>query len=435
MFDIWILVLGLVLFTVLAFKRISALILGPLVSIVVIILARLPLFDTLLGPYMLASADYVEKFFLVFFVGAVFGSIMQETRAAESIANALLKITKGKFAAPLIMTITGLLTYGGISGFVVFFAIYPIAEQLFRNTNISRRLIPAAISAGTWTWSMTGPGSPSIQNVIAMRYLGTSSTAAFLPATVSAIAQYVLIFIWLEYRSHSLNKKGYTFYEDPTIKRFVDNKNDENNLKELPNPIIAAIPAILILILFNLAKLPVEGAVTIGIIAAIILMWDKMDGIDEWIDTLNKGATNSATAILNTAIVVGFAGVVKETPGFEKLISKLISIEMSPMFFVAITVAVAAGAAGSASGGLGIAFDALKDVYLSMGVRPEYIHRISVIAAGTFDSLPHQGAQITLLGICGLTHKEGYFDIAITQIVIPILVLVGITIPMAMLGL
>lgn len=434
MFDIWILVLALAIFTVLAFKRVSALILGPLVSIIVIVLARLPLFDTILGPYMAASADYVEKFFLVFFVGAVFGSIMQETRAAESIANALLKITKGKYVAPLIMTITGLLTYGGISGFVVFFAIYPIAVQLFKNTNISRRLIPGAISAGTWTWSMTGPGSPSIQNVVAMRYLGTSSTAAFLPATVSAIVQFIMIFAWFEYRTRSLTKKGYTFYEDPTIKRYVDN-DDKIETNDLPNPIISAVPALLILILFNLVKLPVEAAVVIGIIASIILLWNHIEGIDKWIDTLNRGATNSATAILNTAIVVGFAGVVKETPGFDKLISKLINMEISPMFFVAITVAVAAGAAGSASGGLGIAFEALKGTYMKMGINPEYVHRIAVIASGTFDSLPHQGAQITLLGICGLTHREGYFDIAVTQILIPILVLIAITIPMAMLGL
>ena len=170
-------------------------------------------------------------------------------------------------------------------------------------------------------------------------------------------------------------------------------------------------------------------------ISAIILLWKYIDGVDGWVDTLNSGAVNSATAILNTAIVVGFAGVVKETPGFEKLITGLLNMDISPMFFVAITVAVAAGAAGSASGGLGIAFESLKGTYISMGLNLEYVHRIAVIASGTFDTLPHQGAQITLLGICGLTHKEGYFDIAITQIIIPILVLVAVTIPMAILGL
>lgn len=181
--------------------------------------------------------------------------------------------------------------------------------------------------------------------------------------------------------------------------------------------------------------MPVEGAVTVGIISAMILLWRYLEGSKEWINTLNKGALNSATAILNTAIVVGFAGVVKETPGFDKIIASLKNINMSPMLFVAITVAISAGAAGSASGGLGIAFEALKDTFIAMGINLEYVHRIVVIASGTFDTLPHQGAQITLLGICGLTHREGYFDIAITQIIIPIIVLLLITIPMCSLGL
>lgn len=178
MFDIMILVVALVLFSILAFKQISAIILGPVVAVFVIVMARLPMFETLLGPYMSAAAGYIQKFFLVFFVGALFGAIMDETRAAESIAQSLVKLTGGRWAAPVVMIITGLLTYGGVSGFVVFFAMYPIALQLFKSANISRRLIPAAVSAGAWTWSMNGPGSPSIQNVIPMRYLGTSSFGA-----------------------------------------------------------------------------------------------------------------------------------------------------------------------------------------------------------------------------------------------------------------
>lgn len=436
MFDIMILVMALVLFTILAFKRISALLLGPLVSMFVIVLTRMPLFDTLLGPYMIAAAGYVQNYFLVFFVGALFGAIMEHTRGAEAIAHFLTKVTKGRFVGPLIMTITGLLTYGGISGFVVFFAIYPVALELFKSANVSRRLIPAAISAGAWTWSMNGPGSPSIQNVVAMRSLGTASTAAFLPAVASTIVQYILIAGWLEYRSGSLEKKGLTFYEDPTIPRHKDKAVDATvDIKNLPSPIASAIPAALILILFNVFELPVEGAVTVGILAAMVLLWKQLDGLDGWIVALNDGALNSASAILNTAIVVGFGGVVKETPGFAKIIDNLINMNLSPYLFVAITVAVASGAAGSASGGLGIAFEALKDTYLAMGIAPKYIHRISVVAAGTLDTLPHQGAQITLLGICGLTHKEGYLDIAVTQIVIPVIVLGVVVIPMAMMGL
>lgn len=432
MFDIMILVVALALFSILAFKKISAIILGPVVAVFVIVMARLPMFETLLGPYMSAAAGYIQKFFLVFFVGALFGAIMDETRAAESIAQSLVKLTGGRWAAPVVMIITGLLTYGGVSGFVVFFAMYPIALQLFKSANISRRLIPAAISAGAWTWSMNGPGSPSIQNVIPMRYLGTSSVAALVPALVGMIAQLVLIFLWLEWRSKRLKKKGYVFEDASLAPLKVPDKKHEVGL---PNPWKSAIPALLILFTFNVLKLPVEGAVMIGILSALALLHKQRDGLEEWIHTLNRGALNSATAILNTAIVVGFAGVVRVTAGFDKMIGGLKNLQLSPLIFVAITSAIAAGVAGSASGGLGIAYEALQETYANLGVNVEYVHRISVIAAGTFDTLPHQGAQITLLAICGLSHKEGYFDIAITQIVIPIMALALFVIPLCSMGL
>lgn len=431
-FDIIILILAIVLFGVLAFKQVNALILAPVVTIFVIIFSGLPILESLSGPFMASSSDYVKKYFLVFFVGALFGAIYQYTGAATSLAKAIAGISKGHFVAPIIMIITGVLTYGGVSGFVVFFAIYPIALQLFKSANLSRKLIPAAISAGCWTWSMNGPGSPSIQNVIPMTNLGTSPTAAFIPGMAAMIAQFVLIFVWLEYRARYLSKKGYEFEDSRLIPLDPGELKEES--KDLPNPILAAIPIVLILVAFNVFDKPVETSVMIGVVVATVLFFKRIKGVNEWIEVFNKGAANSGVAILNTAIVVGFAGVIKTTAGFAHLIESLKSMNMSPMWFVAITVAIAAGAAGSASGGIGIAFDALKSTYMALGVSADNIHRIAAIAAGTLDSLPHQGAQITLLGICKLTHKEAYFDIAVTQILIPFIALL-VFIPLASMGL
>ena len=317
------------------------------------------------------------------------------------------------------MTITGILTFGGVSGFVVFFVIYPIALNMFKEANLTRRLIPGAISAGCWTWSMYGPGSPSIQNVIAMNSLGTPSTAALVPSVIAAVASYVLIFLWLEMRSRNFTKKGITF-NDSTLKFQLSPEEmamDED--KDLPNFWIAMIPIIAILVSFNGFKLPVETAVFLGVALATILMWKRVGTINGWIAVFNEGAANSGVSILNTAIVVGFGGVVKQTQGFTDLVEVLKTLNMPALVFVMITVAICAGACGSASGGMGVAFNALTDTYIALGANLEHVHRIAAIAAGTLDSLPHQGAQITLLGICKLTHGEAYFDIFVTQIVIP----------------
>ena len=333
------------------------------------------------------------------------------------------------------MIITGILTFGGVSGFVVFFVIYPIALNLFKESNLTRRLIPAAISAGCWTWSMTAPGSPSIQNVIAMNSLGTPSTAAFVPSLIVSIIEFILIFVWLEYRARKFTKNGY-YFDDPRLKTQLtaEDLNTEGR-EDLPHWGIAFLPIVLILVLFNVVKWNVVPSVFAGVALAAILMFKYVKGgLNEWVKVFNKGAADSGVAILNTAIVVGFGGVVQNTKGFTDLVAALKGMSMSPLVFVMITVAVCAGACGSASGGMGVAFNALTDTYLSLGAKLPYVHRIAAIAAGTLDTLPHQGAQITLLGICKLTHKEAYFDIAITQILIPFITC-GIFIVLAQMGL
>ena len=434
---ILVLVIAIALFGVLAFKQMSALILAPLVTIFVILCSGLPVLESLKGLFMPAATDYVTKYFLTFFVGALFGAVYQYTGAAESIARAIAGLCHGKYVAPIIMCITGILTFGGVSGFVVFFVIYPIALNLFKEGNLTRRLIPAAISAGCWTWSMSAPGSPSIQNVIAMDSLGTPSTAAFVPSLITAIVMFALIFVWLEVRARSFTKKGIVF-DDPTLKfqltaEELPNPDEE---KDLPNVIVAILPIILILVMFNnpMHPFPVETSVFAGVALATILMFKRIKGVNEWIGVFNKGAADSGVAILNTAIVVGFGGVVKNTQGFADLVTALKGMSMPPLVFVMITVAICAGACGSASGGMGVAFNALTDTYLALGAKLPYIHRIATIAAGTLDTLPHQGAQITLLGICKLTHKEAYFDIAITQIIIPFITC-GLFIVLAQMGL
>ena len=434
---ILVLVIAIALFGVLAFKQMSALILAPLVTIFVILCSGLPVLESLKGLFMPAATDYVTKYFLTFFVGALFGAVYQYTDAAESIARAIAGLCHGKYVAPIIMCITGILTFGGVSGFVVFFVIYPIALNLFKEGNLTRRLIPAAISAGCWTWSMSAPGSPSIQNVIAMDSLGTPSTAAFVPSLITAIVMFALIFVWLEVRARSFTKKGIVF-DDPSLKyqlspEELPNPDEE---KDLPNVIVAILPIILILVLFNnpMHPFPVETSVFAGVALATILMFKRIKGVNEWIGVFNKGAADSGVAILNTAIVVGFGGVVKNTQGFADLVTALKGMSMPPLVFVMITVAICAGACGSASGGMGVAFNALTDTYLALGAKLPYIHRIATIAAGTLDTLPHQGAQITLLGICKLTHKEAYFDNAITQIIIPFITC-GLLVVLAQMGL
>ena len=454
--DIVIIIFALGLFTILAFKGVSAVIMGPLVGLIVSILAKLPVTETMLGPFMKSTAYYVERFFLVFFLGAVFGAIYEETGAAKSVAIGIVKFSRGRFSASIVFLIGSLLTFGGISGFVVFFVLYPIALQLFRENDISRKILPGAISAGSWTISMIAPNAPSIQNIIASRTLGTSGSATPIPGWIGVIFELVAIIAWLEWRTYYTKKKGQLF-NDSSLTPLPKEQNEEAlSDVNLPNFWLSLIPLAVIVGTFNvcdylrkaypqeapnaivgvLKHITVEGAVFLGIILSLIMFHKKLKGrgLQKITKPLNTGGVNGVSAIMNTAVVVGFGGVVQQTAGFKHLVNSVLSWNISPLWFVAIAVGICAGAVGSASGGITIAFESLKDTFVSLGVNLEYVHRIGVIAAGTLDTLPHQGAQITLLNLCHLTHKEGYLDIAVTQIIIPILALF-VVIPVCTMGL
>lgn len=420
-YHVLVLLSAILLFGVLAFRQVSALILATLVTVFVSVLSGMPVLDTLLQGFMPAAADYFMKYFMIFFVGALFGAVYRFTGAAESIARTMGRFCGKHFVAPMIMCITGLLTFGGVSGFVVFFVVYPIALQMFRQADVSRRLIPAAISSGCWTWSMTAPGAPSIPNAIAMNSLGTTAMAAFVPSLIVTVAEFALLVAWLEWRARKLQAKGLRFRDETLKMQLSVEELEEHPAEDLPHILVALLPIGVIFACFNGLHLPVEASVAIGILLAVVLMFRRVK--NGWLEVFNKGAADTGPAIMNTALVVGFGGVVEETAGFSYLVSSLQNMDIAPLVFVVVTAAICGGVCGSASGGTGLAFASFTEIYKGLGVSFEAVHRTAIIAAGALATLPHQGVQITLLGICKLTHKEAYFDIAVTQIVIPLLTL------------
>ena len=140
---------------------------------------------------------------------------------------------------------------------------------------------------------------------------------------------------------------------------------------------------------------------------------------------INDGANGSLGAIMNTACAVRFGSVVKVVPGFTLLKNAMLNMPGSILFSEAVAVNVLAGATGSASGGMSIALEALAPQYLekamAIGLNPEYLHRIASLASGGLDTLPHNGAVLTLLAVSNCKHKESYMDICVTSCIIPVI--------------
>ncbi len=426
--------LGLVALIFLAYKGHSVIWIAPVCAIIVAVMGGLNLLEAYLGDYMKGVADYVFSWFPTFFLGAVYGKIMDATGSARSLANKLVKLIGSRFALLAVVLPCLLMTYGGISLFVVVFVIYPMGYAVYREADLPRTLLPGAIAFGAFGITMTSiPGTPQIQNIIPTTYYNTTAAAAPLMGIMGAVLIAVPSYIYLEWRIRCARKKGLHFVEDSKQQQKVF---DESALPKwhwlsglLPLVVVVLMLNVLPPILKNggIVELTSSQAIVIalltGILAACLMNIRQLKAL---MGAVNDGAVSSMPAIMNTACAVGFGSVVKAVPGFTLLKNAMLNMPGSILFSEAVAVNVLAGATGSASGGLSIALEALGAQYLekaaAIGLNPEYLHRIASLASGGLDTLPHNGAVLTLLAVSNCTHKESYLDVCVTSCIIPVVV-------------
>lgn len=427
-------VLGLAALIWLAYKGHSIIWIAPVCAILVAIFGGLNLLSAYLGDYMKGVADYVLSWFPVFFLGAVYGKIMDVTGAARSLANKLVKLIGSRFALLSVVLPCLLMTYGGISLFVVVFVIYPMGYAIYREADLPRTLLPGAIAFGAFGITMTAiPGTPQIQNIIPTTYYGTTAAAAPLMGIIGAALIAVPGYIYLDWRIRSTRKKGLHFVEDL--------KYQQSDFDEAAQPrwhwISGLLPLIVVVLVLNvlpgilknagIMELTATEAIVVALLSGIaVVCLMNLHQLKVLPRAVNEGANGSLSAIMNTACAVGFGSVVKMVPGFALLKSAMMNLPGSILFSEAVAVNVLAGATGSASGGLSIALEALGPQYLekaaAMGLSPEYLHRIASLASGGLDTLPHNGAVLTLLAVSNCTHKESYWDVCVTSCIIPVVV-------------
>jgi len=415
MFSMLSIIVGLALLMLLAYFGWSIIWIAPLVSAVVALFSGLDLLPAYTDTYMTGFVDFAKKWFPVFLLGAIFGKLMEDTGAAQSVAYRITRILGKKRAILGVLIAAAVLTYGGVSLFVVVFAIYPLAIALFREADISRKLLPGTFALGAFTFTMTAlPGTPQIQNLIPIPYFKTTPLAAPIMGIVAGLIMAVGGYLYLKWRAGRLTKKGDTF-DEPKGDQEVKSVNKD----ELPNWILSFIPLIIVVVTLNFLKWDIIPSLIVGTLAIMLFNIKKYK---RFIGAINGGAAGSVMAIINTSAAVGFGAVVTAAPGFETMTDLLLGIEGNPLISEAIAVQVLAMITGSASGGMGIALEALGDQYYqlaqSTGVSPEAFHRIASVASGA-SILPHNGALLTLFSVTGMTHKDSYKDIAVVALLVP----------------
>ena len=494
-------ILSLVFLITMAYRGHSVIAMAPIASLIAVLFSGAPALATYTQIFMPALGGFVINFFPLFLAGAIFGRLMTVSGYAEDLARWIPTLFGQKQAILVTAIITSLLTYGGVSAWVIAFTVVPIAKPLFRHANISIRLMPAAIALGIFTFATAAlPGSPQIHNAIPTKFFGTTTFAAPFLGVFGATVTFTLGISWLKYRERSLAKKGEGFVDisshserdkaNPSIegpaepgtaqgtsealstasntaaRRAVESHSNLQIREELEGSalkissrgLLGLVPILVVVItnaLFvyvisprmNTAYLAEEKfgetsiaavlgvwSVTVGLVAAAVLIFAlKPKDAKRYIDSLTEGARNAVIPTITTASEVGYGAVIASLAVFAIFRDALFDVSSNPVIVGAVATAVISGVTGSSSGGLSITLQTFGEQLLGManaqGIDPEFLHRVIAMASVSLDSLPHNGAIVTLLVVCGLSHRQSYKDIGMVTVLVPV---VGVLTVMAL---
>jgi len=465
--------IGLGLLIWLAFRGWSVLLLAPVAAVAAAFFSREPLLAHWTLTFMQGASEFLAQFFPIFLLGALFGKLMEDTGAVAAIAEYMTEKLGTKRAILAVVLGGAVVTYGGVSLFVAFFVIAPMAQDLFRAAAIPRRLMPAAIMLGTATFTMSAmPGTPSIQNTIPMPFFGTTPFAAPGLGVIASAVMVAFGLWWLGREQTAAHASGEGF-GDGTPKTASEIAEDDKlreratashgfdpaevahgeiaaTKPEIGSAVAPIVVVILVNLLLSLIVLPrldlkflstpewggvspaavtgiwsVLTALTLAILTVIFLNWRRIPDLRA---SMDAGVNAAALPAISVASLVGFGAVVAALPAFAVVRDAVLGIGGGPLVSLAVATNTLAALTGSASGGLTIALDALGATYLAqaeqIGMDPALLHRVAVIGSGTLDSLPHNGAVVTLLSVCGCTHGSSYMDIFMVGILGAIIALI-----------
>ncbi|GMA98448.1 GntP family permease [Pelosinus sp. IPA-1] len=454
--EITMIILSLVLLMFFAYRGYSIIFFAPIFAIIASIggdYAFMPVYSEI---YMTKVAEYIKVYYPVFLLGAVFAKIMEDGGLATAVAAKIVSSLGKERAILAVLLGCGALTYGGLSVFVVAFVMYPFSAILFRQAGIPKRLLPATLWMGIFTYAMIAlPGTPQIQNVIPTAFFGTTTWAGVVTGLIGSIAYFVLGWAWISYRHKRLAAKGET-YGSHTV------NEPEPILENLPHWAISAFPLVVVVGVnlfmsnpfhwswayhWNTGSLEplkplklsllspsvdriqsiwsINIALVIGSLSGIVIGRKRLTASGGIIKPINSGAYSSVMAILNTASGYAFGSVITSLTGFVIIKNALLHLNIGegPLFSAIITTNIMTAITGSASGGLTIALGMLGNEWLSwaqsIGMQPEILHRIICLASEGIDTVPHSGALVTLIAVCGLTHKESYYDVFMLTLMKP----------------
>ncbi|MCV9909735.1 GntP family permease [Brucella sp. HL-2] len=470
--------MGLALLMWFAYRGWSVLLLSPVAALLAALISGEPLLANWTSTFMTGTASFVARWFPLFLLGGIFGKLMDDSGSITAIAHYMTERLGVKRTMLSVVLASAVVTYGGVSVFVAFFVLVPMAREMFKAANIPARLMPAAIGLGAFTFTMSAmPGTPSTNNAIPMPYFGTTTFAAPGLGIIASLITLAFGMWWLQRAETKARIAGENYIDDSGDIEITEKTRERSTLsgdfdpaeldkgvraKRQPPFFIALFPLLVVIcinFLMALIILPridfsfleqqpwginvssaiglwaVLIALTAAIVTLIAFNFGRLQALRE---SLDAGANSSVLPILTIASLVGFGAVVAAMPAFSLVRDAVLEVPGGPLVSLVVAMNALAALTGTASGGMAIALNALGEQYMKLaieyGINPELMHRLTVISAGTLDALPHNGTVLLLLQISRQTHSSSYLDMIMTVIVGVIISLIAVFVLGSMFG-
>jgi len=410
----------------LSMKGVSSIITGPLASLIILVSGGFN-FTDFSGTYATGFANTVKGLLLLYFASIAMSEIMMRAGMIQSIANWIADTIGADHVVMVCIIGVGILSFGGL-GNAAYITMYWVGVVLCSKANVTRNHIAAACMTAAWGFSNVLPFIPNNANGVLNNVLKTGADAGMISGLATGVVQFILMSLYLTWVHKKLKAEGKTFDSWELI-------TDTSEDKDLPSVFVSLVPLIVVLVLYNFAKLSIISSMFICCIVATILGIKKLKS--DWYLAWQKGFTDALQPICKTAAMAAIGACIAITPAFKALLEMADSANMSPYLMTVLFVEIVGACLGTAGGAVNTGVAALQpsiDKWVGMGYDIGVIHRMIAIGSMGLSALPHSGGINSTIAIYKTNFHDTYKYIFVTVAVIPTITAFLVGLPLALLG-
>ena len=371
--------------------------------------------------YSGAAGGFCSNLLIAFMFGGAFSACMIGTGSDVVLGRVLINKFGTQFAIFALAIFVAICGFVGIQSWPFLAAVF--AFSLMKAADLPLNVACVTMVGINSAFSFMFPGSPTIGNLIASQALGTTMYDGALIGVVMCVVQVVLVLLYVEYALvRKYRKAGVGYTPSPTE---AGMRADAANLPEdqMPSFIEAVIPLLVVIVgcpvlqfALKFASTPATVIAQAAAILVCVLLNIKRGFHKRLAGAVTNGCLQSSMPLLSVCAIVGYSTLVSNTAFFNAAMGTISNMSTSPYIMVVVGTALFAALSADSMGGISGAVGTVCAKAIAAGADPGLVHRLTLAAATTFDSMPFSSMLNVTMGFLGLSHKDVYKQIAVVQI-------------------